>query len=1012
MSAITSVTPHTSIKTGNIAVRIEGSDFLTPDASKLFSQPAFYSPVTLNGGTVSSPSASGVKLSVSNSTGGYAAVELDTLFGPAFDVTIGLDTTIDTLPAIDDATLFALRAEDDNDSSVFFDVSVRYKDSIGYYVVITKEGIPGEEETYQRAIGPYEISALRLYRSGSRITAYVVVDGDTVRIGDFNSVPSFDAKLVTYISNSSTLHTASFSIWLKKFTAAHAVSFANQPGKITNVQNTIIDFITVPGEPTSGYIYIGFPDGTSVWGGAGLIAIYSEDELVRRISNNADMAISVYQQYVNPTRDRLFTEAGGFTWDEDEFLASGRGNNNLYVPSLWDPRTYNVPIESFQSGHGFADNIKYQDIVKLRRESEEKWHARLNHGTYFVRNADYYLFSEESVTTRLEDEKTEDGRSLKSLHYLPKHGVPVSVSTLKFDVRSGNIVENKRFQKRIKFTGKVSNGVELDAEYVDNIDTTLNEFIVHYNSNNMVTKWKIPAVNANAGLYSFMLDEVPLFDYPIIFTRKDIFKQQKYVAKKYNDPEAIYGKFKYGTGPQQPGDWTVDYNTGEVIVWLDQNYIELGYVTYTFDYPAMVEFNNNYLVDKGYGITNPTVTDLPSLSRLGESDGTAGQIFTVPEFPIYDLSKSEYFDTTSFRLFVYDPSTLTFDTGWTRVKTFEGTQSTDKVFMLDADAGTVTFGNDINGLIPHKYFRILAAYRVSVRVEYEPSTSVDYWTAKSVDLNLSRNNLNSGFLYLTRREQIPDNISLSFSDGVISALEFSTLTATVYDLEGEVMSGVEVEFNIEGGMTEDESVVTDSDGIASTIFIPDSSIEAMGIFINAFEAGSDFNTKGDYIEGAYQNNGAIVNAKLICPEVIVDDPSEIYVFKILDNDDAFNPYDNSTRKGGTYQVYYKNDGSSNVLIRPSAVNGRVMVFDEPLPQSFDPTGPNYEPDIRGFCIVAKKRIKATAKTTYKGMTIQSQAAYLRVAYSPIQKGEWTLPILPVAFDGSEIDRATYITINP
>jgi len=530
----------------------------------------------------------------------------------------------------------------------------------------------------------------------------------------------------------------------------------------------------------------------------------------------------------------------------------------------------------------------------------------------------------------------------------------------------------------------------------------------------MYHNWRIPTDNSSAGVYTFFLPKAPLFQYPVIFTRRDIFKSQKYEAKKYGDPDAIYGQFEYGTGIEEPGDWTVNYSTGEVSVWLDRDYYDLGFATFTFEYPAVIEFNNNYLTDKGYGIVNPVVSDLSSLDFIGASNGQPNQFFTVGEFPIYDISTEDYFDQNNFKLFIYDAANLSFDTQWVRVRSFSGASPSDKIYTLDPDSGEILFGNGINGKIPPKYHRILAGYKVSLRVEYEPVSSIDYWTGKSVDLNLSRNNLNSGFIHLTRREQIPDNITLEFSDGEISALEYSTLTATVYDLEGEPMSGVDVEFNIEEsfGIAEDEFVTSDSDGQASTVYMPNSSLESMGIFVQLYEPGIDANTTGSYIDGTQQPNGSIPNGRIIVPETIVAPASEIYLFKILDDNDPFNHYDNQTRKGGTYQVYYKEEAGVNTLIRPSAVSGRVLIFDESLPQSNDPSGPNYEPNLRGFCVIAARQIKAIAKTTYRGISIRSQVAYLRVGYSLIQKGEWTLPILPASFNGSEITRATYITINP
>lgn len=1014
MPAITNVIPYTSVQTGGVPIDITGTGFNTSDLSKSFSAAPFYTQNVIGGGLVSTPNISGIRLTVPATPGASAGVILDPILEKVFDATITVDQLTDTFPATDGAIIYSMRAQDVSNTQTYFDVSIGYKDDFGYFVETSGKILNNSIGNIRKAIGPYDIEALRIFRSESRFTAYTKVNGDWVEASQLNGYSDFLSNIVSSISNSPIPPTSGFSVRLRDFKLVHAVSFADTPTTLNSVSSTAIQVTTHPGDFNSGNLVVAFPDSTiAQWSG---VVSYTEEEEVQRLSFNADMTISVFQEYVNPTRSELFMEAGGFTWDQDEFLAEGRNNNNLYIPSLWDARTFNVPVDFFQSGHGFADNIEQIDIIKLKRNSVEQWHARLNHGTYFIRNADYYLFSDESVTTRLESAVTSDGRSLKYLRYLPKPGIPIAVSTLELDVRSGNVVERKRFSKRTKFTGKVSNGIELDTDYPANIDPKFFEFIVHYNSNNMYENWKVPVINATAGVYTFTLPDLPLFDFPIVFSRRDIFGTQRYVAKKYGDPEAAYGKFKYGTGLEQVGDWTVDYNTGEVQVWLDQDYVDLGYVTFTFDYPAAVEFNNNYLVDVGFGITNPVPADLSSLDRLGDSSGRADQTFTVDEFPIFDMSEGEYFDNTSFKLFIYNPSTLTFDNSWTRVKTFANTTGTDKVYRLEADSGAVTFGNGVNGAIPPKYTRILAAYRVSARIEYEPVSSVNYWTGKATDLNLSRNNLSSGFVHITRREQTPDNIALEFADAEISALEFSALTATVYDLEGEPMSGVEVEFEImaAGGMAEDESVITDSDGQASTVFIPNSTIESMGIVIQAYEAGPDSATPGIMDSNAYQSNGAIPNAKLLAPEAVVSLADEVYLFKILDKGDAFTPYDNATRKGGVYQVYYKYDTASgtNKLIRPSAVNGRILIFDEPLPQSYDPAGINYDPDIRGFCIISKKRVSAIAKTTYRGIAIQSQTAFLRVGYSPIQKGEWTLPILPVMFDGSEIDRATYITINP
>lgn len=1016
MPVINEVTPHSSVRSGNIPIDIIGSGFLTSDLSKSFSDPAFYTFLTQGNGSVSMPSSNGIELSVSNVPGDYAAVSMDDQFNKVFGVSVTVDQNILTFPSVDDARIFALRAEDAANPQTYFDIHIGYRDSTGYYARVEAWVMNSLVYSGERSIGPYQIDALKIVRAEERMLGYIQIGSDWIFIDDYLGFSDFTSTISSYIQNSSTHIAGEFGVFLSEFNVDTVVSLVSQPATLVSVDPNLIQVISQPNEVGAGNVLAGFPDGSyTQWSGS---FTYTQGEAVTQVSHNIDMAIAVYQSYINPSRNELFTASGGFTWDEDEFIAETKKNENLFMPSLWDPKLANIPPQAFQSGHGFDESIKLIDIKKIKQQGEEDWYARLNHGTYFIKSIPYYLYSDESVIRQLGKLTTQDGRSIQPLLYAPKYGIPISASTLTTDVRSGNIVDDVRFSKVVKFTGKASNGVELDTSDPANIDKAFREFKVNYNPNNMFVDWRVPVNNANSGLYSFFLPEIPLFEFPVIFTRKDIFQNRKFVAKNYGDPDAIFGQFPYGTGPEQPGDYTIDYVTGEVVVWLDQDYVDLGYMTWTFDYPAVIEFNDNYLKQKGGGVSSPTTSDLSDLDLLGESNAQPAQEFIVSEFPIYDETTNTFLDRQNFSLYTYDASTLTFDTSWERVQrdSLNEYGPNDKIYIVEADTGKVVFGDGINGAIPTKYHRVYAVYSSTLRIEYEPQVSVDYWTGKSVDLNLSKNNLNSGFLYLTRREQIPDTIRLEFANTEINALQFTALTATVIDVDGEPIVDIPVEFNIlnQGGSTEDDIVVSNSNGQSSTIFLPNASIESLGNFIQVFEPGADEDTKGDYIADSYQNNGVVANAKILAEEEIVDDPSGVYVFKILDANDAFTPYNNETRKGGVYQVYYKENTitGDNELVRPSGIQGRVVTFDEPLPQSHDPLGPNYDPRIRGLVFVGKKLIQARAKIQFDNVVIESDTATLRVGYSPIQKGEWTLPIFPTTFTGSEIDRATYITINP
>jgi len=1011
MATLTSIDPRKSKRTGDIPFTIDGTGFLTSDLSNDFSGAAFYTDISANGGSITDTDK--LQLSVGSAAGSIAGVDVDHTFARAFDVSVILDREVITLPAMNHSKIIALRAFNDLDATTYYETYLGYSDTAGYY--IKSEAFVSGSAVYNKtvAIDPLRVEGLKLVRSGGRIASCIKVGDHYTPAGSYLGFTTFDSRIKMYAANSSSPVSNNFLISILEYKVSHAVSLVDRSAAIESVSNTEIVGRTLPTGIGTGDVIVGFPDGTFAELPNGFE--YTEKQGLNKDTKKFDVVVSIFNFHIKPSRNELFTSADSFVWDENYWIRPDKQNKNLYIPSLWDPVTANVPSEFLQSGYGDSDNLKLIDIKKFRAESDESWHARIEHGTYFVRNVPYYLFSSESITRQLETLTTEDGRSKQPLKFLPKPGIPISASTLTTNIESGLIVDNKRFSKRGKFTGIVQNGIELNTDVVSNIDKSLLEFTVKYNSNNTVTNWRIPVEGSSASLFTFILPSVPLKDFSVVFSRTDIFSTEKTIASFYGDMGTIYGETIYGEPLQTTGDYAVDYESGQVQVMLDQPYIDIGFVSYTFDYPAVIEFNDNYLTNKGGDIISPTSSDLNSLDVIGESDGSAGQIFRLTEFPVLDFSDSQFLDPNNFRLFLYDESDNSFETDWIRVRSIFGYGPTDKVYQFNADQGTVLFGDGINGLVPQKYKKIVAGYKASVRIEYEPISSVDYWIGRDTDLNLSKNSLNSGFLYLSRKELIPDTISIEFSTDKITALDFAELSAVVRDADGDPVPSIELEFEIVNGNgnLEESTIVTDSNGEAKTIFVPSGRIEDMGIFVHLYESGASSEDLGDP-RPVYFSSGILANNMIVAEESLKDKPEEVYLFKIYNNGDPLLPYNNDTREGGMYQALYRFDSGSgdNELLKPIAINGKVLIFDESLPQSFNPSEPNYEPDLRGFAIIGKKQVQAKAKVNTGLFIIDSDIATLSVEYSPIQKGEWTLPIMPTTFTGSEIDRATYITINP
>jgi len=1013
VATIDSIIPNKSKRTGEVPFSIIGDNFLTQDYSSDLPG-LFYSDASLNDGEIIP--ADYLTLSVGTQDGSLAGIDTTHSFSRSFDVSADFQHEINTLPSLHSVKIAALRSFDILNENTYSEIYLGFNDPTGYFlrVEVSVEGSIRYSTT--RSIDPHNINKLRLIRSEYRITGCIEIDNELVVIGAYKTDSIPEQKIKIYAQNALTQASNSFKITLKRYEVKPIVSLYNQFASNIQLSNEEIKGTTRENEVGMGNLVVGFPDTSYIEVINGFE--YIENQKMNKDVKTFDVIISVYNLYVKPSRNELFSTGGSFVWDDNYWIDPDKQNKNLYIPSLWDPTTANIPYTSIQSGYGDSENIKMIDIAKFKSNNKEFWHARINHGTFFIKNVPYYLHSSESIVLQLGENLTEDGRSYKNLKYLPKIGVPIIASTLTTNPETGLIVDRRRFKKRGKFTGIVQNGIELDTNVPSNIDKIQNEFIVHYNSNNTVKNWKVPVEGSTAGIYSFFLPKLPLKDFSVVFSRNDIFKQEKESGSFYGNPGTIYNKVFYGEPLESLGDYSVNYLTGEVSVYIDQEYFDMGYVSYTFDYPAKIEFNNNYLFNKGGGIIDPEPIDLAKMDNIGESNGMPGQTFRLAEFPVLDYTSSTYLDQKSFRLFLYDEADNTFDKDWIRVRNIKDYGPADKVYQLSSDQGIIFFGDGINGLIPQKYKKIVGGYKTTVRIEYEPASSSDYWIGADIDLNLSRNSLNAGFLYLSRKKLIPDTISVRFSTHNINALEFAELLGEVRDRDGDPVPNVELKFEIVNGNgnLEENIVRTNSEGKAKTTFIPSGSIDALGTFAHLFEPGPNENTLGEPKNDIYFSSGTILNNLLVMEQEVIDKPEDIYIFKVYDDNDAFLPYNNRERTGGVHKVYYKeNDPSTsldNELIKPKAINGKVLIFEDSLPQPFSSSEPNYEPNLRGFAVIGKKKIQAKASVDTGLFIIDSDIASLYVEYSPIQLGEWKLPTPPADYNQSEISRATYITINP
>lgn len=1002
--ALTTVEPKTSKVTGGVLLDLYGSNLVEPETDILFDNDTIV-PTNNAGGSVQLNLNGSARLSLSETIGARASVDLNRILPECFDLELFFTRNVRSFPLINDAKGLGIQLTDHDNIANVIKVFIQYKESRGYLLVIeywTGTVLNSRDEM------PFDhrnVETLSVKACGKYIHGLVKANGKYINFG--KTIPlTGTAYRVRVFSEGAPQGVAQESVIdINKLRIHSMVAFAGYPTEAVMLSPTRVTVRTLPGEISLGDIILSTGNATN----------YKITNFVRYVAGSSisvvrklfDTVQAVVNEYVNPPREKLFKSSKGFKWDDGYLLSESNKNNELVVPSLWDPTTGNIPVNFFQSGAGPFDALKFMGIRKSVAEGEEKWFAQINHGSYFVNNVSYFLFSDQSVIDYLGEIKTEDGRSKQPLLYKPKIGVPIVASSLGELPDTKVVVEKRRFQKRGRFTGKVINGVELDVSNVANIDGSKEEFVVVYNSNNEVKDWAIPVVNVAPGRYEFELPKFPLSEFKVRFSRKDIFKKEKIIARKYGDD--TYSLFQYGEGVEDIGDYAIDYKRKKVEVLLDRSYVDLGYVSYTYDYPAVIEFNNDYTADKGTYITNPSFSDLNTLDEIGVSNGRAAQKMRLTDFPIVDYTTQTHLDTANFKLFIYDEFDNSFDKEWRRVSSFEDYDSDDKVYMVNSASGFVIFGDGVNGKIPAKYLKVLAAYKPTLKIQYEPESSKNTWSGKTTDLNLTKQSINSGFLFLSRKNLIPSQIVLEFASPHINAFETVDINATVLTQEGDVVPSARLNFEIlaGGGLLRDDFLLTNPNGEANTIYTPSTRLEDIGIRVDCFEPSNDSEVPGTARANAYGDKVGIPYMSLRSLEQVQGNLAEMYVFKILDDGDQFLPYNNQTRQGGRLVLLHDGTGPK----RGSYLAGTVMGFDEQLPQPFSPDSPNYEPNLRGFYIVGKKTIQARAYIDLEEVRVYSDIVKMTVEYSPLQKGTWRLPVPPVDFEATQINTATYISID-
>jgi len=135
-----------------------------------------------------------------------------------------------------------------------------------------------------------------------------------------------------------------------------------------------------------------------------------------------------------------------------------------YVPTIYDAEL-NLDKLYYQSGFGYEDDIKLNNIVRREVEHLKKWAPVINSGTYYVHDREWYLFSDQYITEALDVTAGHHvlGTRNKAL-------TPIFIRNYKRSLQTSELLINKELRYAIRLDADGTMLPPQEGEFI--VDTT------------------------------------------------------------------------------------------------------------------------------------------------------------------------------------------------------------------------------------------------------------------------------------------------------------------------------------------------------------------------------------------------------------------------------------------------------------------------------------------------------------------------------------------------------------
>lgn len=196
------------------------------------------------------------------------------------------------------------------------------------------------------------------------------------------------------------------------------------------------------------------------------MAEFNTDVVVHVYSTVARRQIgsdSIYYDIEHPGSNKKIE---GWKWDQRDWPTTQEFDAAALAPSIWDPNVSGVDVDQYQSGFGDNKDILLVDVREIQLSGENTWAPEINHGFFYNRDEEWYLFSDDYVTEYFTYTGLQDGNQYLQLSHDYKPTIPIFVRRYEYDSLLGRHILDLDFRKRVEIDA-------LNGEPQFEIDTSL-----------------------------------------------------------------------------------------------------------------------------------------------------------------------------------------------------------------------------------------------------------------------------------------------------------------------------------------------------------------------------------------------------------------------------------------------------------------------------------------------------------------------------------------------------------